>query len=114
MVKKTTKSDDLLTLGDAARPLYLLGIYVRDGEASHAAVLADDVHAAPVGNPRHGRVGDGLKSLLVVECGGEQARRLGEEGRAPLGRLGLAAEVALLVWWMMGVAVVLERMKAEG
>jgi hypothetical protein len=69
-----------------AQQLFPLGIPVRDDHLPKAClVLADRVHDAVVGNPRDEQASQVGKRRLVVERGGEERARLGQEADSLLG-----------------------------
>ena len=69
-----------------AQQLLPLGIPVRDHDLPEARlVLADRVHDAVVGDPRDEQVAQVGERRLVVERGGEERARLGQEADARLG-----------------------------
>ena len=69
-----------------AEQLFTLGISVRDHDLPEARlVLADRVHDAVVGDPRDEQVAQVGERCLVVERGGEERARLGQETDARLG-----------------------------
>jgi hypothetical protein len=61
-------------------------VHVRDGHELDAAVVADHVDRAPVGQPWHRDVGEPPKRLADDEGGGQDAARLREERQAPAGQ----------------------------
>ena len=65
------------------------GVDVGDRDVHDPAVVVGHVDAAPVGEPRDDQARDALERRLVVERGGEQLARLGEEALAQLGVLGV-------------------------
>ena len=73
--------DQLAGEADHLRP------YVRDRRLAHDAGL-EHLDEAPVGERRYRELGDGAERGLDVERAGEPRARLGEEGEAPLRRLG--------------------------
>ena len=77
-----------VALAVAARERDLLGVAVGDRDLLDRAVAVGHAHAAPVGERRHGEVGDVLQRALVVERGRERRAGAREQPlrvlRAPL------------------------------
>ena len=71
------------------RHLDLARVDVGDRDLVRLAVLVDHLDAAPVGEPGDDHARHALERLLVVERGGEELARLGQEPLAQLGVLGL-------------------------
>ena len=66
-------------------------IGVRDGETAKAAVGIDDVHRAPVGQPRHRQAGRGRQRSAEVERRGQHLAHLRQEGHLLPRRLRVPA-----------------------
>ena len=74
-------------------PADLRRVDVGDRQQLDAAGAGQHVDGAPVGDARHGELGDGAQRVLVVEGGREELACLGEEGQILLEEL-LLGDVA--------------------
>jgi hypothetical protein len=80
------------------RERHLRGVGVRHGHLlQHARRVVHHVHAAPVGERRHGELGEVAERARQIERGAEEPRGVGEEGGARARLLGLARAVGELV-----------------